>query len=131
MIDERYLRVAVQIRRTYLKLINNLDLYKSSASSINKKLQETLDKITEIETDYIEKRIDDKKSLESALRVIEDIESEGKRLENLINPINEEIEKLVKEEQELYNQIVTSHRNLTEDQIVSIVRDRLIKEGLS
>ncbi len=131
MIDERYLRVAVQIRRTYLKLINNLELYKSVATSITKKLEETIDKISEIENDYIDKKLDDKKSMENALKVINDVESEGKRLEGLINPINDEIEKLLKEEQELYKQIVNNHRELTEDQIVSIVRDRLIKEGLS
>jgi hypothetical protein len=41
------------------------------------------------------------------------------------------IEKLAKEEQELFRQIVERHSNLSQDQIVSIVRDRLIKEGLS
>ncbi len=123
--------MTVQIRRTYLKLINNLELYKSVATSITKKLEETIDKISEIENDYIDKKLDDKKSMENALKVINDVESEGKRLEGLINPINDEIEKLLKEEQELYKQIVNNHRELTEDQIVSIVRDRLIKEGLS
>ena len=131
MIDERYLRVAVHIRRTYLKLINNLELYKTVATSITKKLEETLEKISDIENDYIDRKLDDKKSMEHALKVIGDVESEGKRLEGLISPINDEIEKLLKEEQELYKQIVSHHRELTEDQIVSIVRDRLIKEGLS
>jgi hypothetical protein len=41
------------------------------------------------------------------------------------------MEKLAKEEMELYRQIVDSHPNLTEDQIVEKVQDRLIKEGLS
>ena len=131
MIDERYLRVAVQIRRTYLKLINNMELYKTVASSISKKLEETIDKISEIENDYVDKKIDDKKSMDQALKVINEIEEEGKRLEGLISPINDEIEKLLKEEQELYKQIVNNHRELTEQQIVNIVRDRLIKEGLS
>lgn len=131
MIDERYLRVAVQIRRTYLKLINNMELYKTVATSINKKLEETIDRISEIENEYIDRKIDDKKSMDQALKVINEIEEEGKRLEGLINPINDEIEKLLKEEQELYKQIVNNHRELTEQQIVSIVRDRLIKEGLS
>ena len=42
-----------------------------------------------------------------------------------------EIEKLAKEEMELYRLIVESHPTLTEDQIVEKVQDRLIKEGLS
>jgi hypothetical protein len=56
---------------------------------------------------------------------------EGKKLETLIDPINVEIEKLGREEQELYRQIVEHHPELTEDQIVNFVRDRLLKEGLS
>ena len=44
---------------------------------------------------------------------------------------NVEIEKLGREEQELYRQIVEHHPELTEDQIVKSVRDRLLKEGLS
>jgi hypothetical protein len=45
MIDEKYLKVAINIRRTYLKLIDNLDLYKKLADSISKKLTETVNDI--------------------------------------------------------------------------------------
>ena len=46
-------------------------------------------------------------------------------------PLNKEIEKLALEEQELYKQIKSTHPNLTDDQIVESVRQRLINEGLS
>ena len=131
MIDEKYLKVAINIRRTYLKLINNLDLYKKIADSISQKLIETVKDIEDIEKDYIDKKINDEQSLQKALSILRSVEKEGKRLEQAIDPINIEIEKLAKEEQELFRQIVERHSNLSQDQIVSIVRDRLIKEGLS
>jgi predicted ribosome quality control (RQC) complex YloA/Tae2 family protein len=131
MIDEKYLRVAINIRKTYLKLVANLDVYKKIADSISTKLMETVKDIEDIEKDYVDKKINDEQSLQKALNILNDVEKEGKRLDDVIDPINIEIEKLAKEEQELYRQIVEHHSNLTQDEIVSIVRDRLIKEGLS
>jgi len=131
MIDEKYLRVAINIRKTYLKLINNLDLYKKMSNSILERLQETVKEIEDIEKQYHDKKISDEQSLQRALSVLDGVEKEGKRLEDSIDPINMEIEKLAKEEQELFRQIVERHSDLSQDQIVWIVRERLIKEGLS
>ncbi len=131
MVDEKYLQSAVRIRKTYLKLVNNLELYKSAATSISAKLDETLEKISKVENSYVDKQMESKDALNELIKIIDDVDNEGKRLERLIDPINIEIENLIKEEQELYRQIKTTHHNLTEDQIVISVRDRLIKEGLS
>jgi len=131
MIDEKYLRVAINIRKTYLKQINNLDLYKKMSNSILEKLKGTIKDIEEIEKEYIDKKITDEQSLQRALSILDSVEREGKRLEEAIDPINVEIEKLAKEEQELFRQIVERHSDLSQDQIVWIVRERLIKEGLS
>ena len=39
MVDEKYLQMSITIRRTYLKLINNLDLYRSRALQISERLE--------------------------------------------------------------------------------------------
>ena len=65
------------------------------------------------------------------MNIINDIEAEGKRLENFTNPINKNIEKLALEEQELYKQICLKHKDMTEDEIIECVKQRLIKENLS
>lgn len=137
MVDEKYLQMSLTIRRTYLKLINNLDLYRSRALQISERLEDTVKKIDELNKEAEENakkkntNISQIEVFEKLLKIIDDVDDEGKRLENLINPINLEIEKLAKEEMELYKMIVDSHPNLTEDQIVESVKDRLIKEGLS
>ena len=143
MIEEKYLKMSISIRRTYLKLINNLDLYHNRALKVSSNLEETLAKLDTIqegldskdkETSSKEtssKETSSKETLDKILNILQEVEDEGKKLETLIDPINLEIEKLGREEQELYRQIVEHHSELTEDQIVNFVRDRLLKEGLS
>jgi archaellum component FlaC len=133
MIEEKYLIMSISIRRTYLKLINNLDLYHNRALKVSSNLEETLAKLDDIQEglDSKDKKTGGKETLDKILNILQEVEDEGKKLESLIDPINKEIEKLGREEQELYRQIVEHHPELTEDQIVNFVRDRLLKEGLS
>jgi predicted nucleic acid-binding Zn-ribbon protein len=136
MVDEKYLQKAISIRRTYLKLINNMDLYRARALQVSERLDGTLKKIDDYQNELKEnsksqKAVNETEIFEKLLKIIDEVEDEGKRLEKLIEPINLEIEKLAKEEMELYRQILDGHPNLTEDQIVEKVQDRLIKEGLS
>ena len=133
MIEEKYLKMSISIRRTYLKLINNLDLYHKRALNVSSNLEETLSKLDTIQEDLDlkDKKPSSKETLDKLLDILQEVEDEGKKLEILSDPINTEIEKLGREEQELYRQIVEHHPELTEDQIVNFVRDRLLKEGLS
>lgn len=136
MIEEKYLQMAINIRRTYLKLINNMDLYRARALQVSDRLDGTLKKIDDFNEKIAKNKgkntnLTEKEIFENLLKIIDEVDEEGKRLEKLIDPINIEIEKLSKEEMELYRLIVENHPTLTEDQIVEKVQDRLIKEGLS
>lgn len=137
MIDEQFLQSAIRIRRTYLKVSNNMDMYKKAAEDTIKKLDETIAKIDKIKKESEESRTDKnskfsaEKSLNEMLKILNEVDNEGKRLEDLINPLNKEIEKLALEEQELYRKIKERHSDLTDEQIVESVRERLIKENLS
>ena len=133
MIEEKYLKMAISIRRTYLKLINNLDLYHNRALKVSSNLEETLSKLDKIQDGLDSKDIktSNKETLDKILDILQEVEDEGKKLETLIEPVNAEIEKLGREEQELYRVIVESHPNLSEEQIVESVRLRLKKENLS
>lgn len=136
MVDEKYLQKAISIRRTYLKLINNMDLYRARALQVSERLDGTLKKIDDYQNELKEsskskKPLNETEVFQKLLKIIDEVEDEGKRLEKLIEPINLEIEKLAREEMELYRQILDGHPNLTEEQIVEKVQDRLIKEGLS
>ncbi len=135
MIDEFFLQNAVNIRRTYLKMTNNMDFYQKKAKEIVDRLELTIGKINEIQ-----KKAEDKQAkkengsmeiLNDLVKILNEIEAEGKSLENLVDPLNQSIEKLALEEQELYRQIKQKHSNLTDEQIIKSVKDRLIQENLS
>jgi predicted nucleic acid-binding Zn-ribbon protein len=137
MIDEIYLQNAVRIRRTYLKLSNNMDLYQKKAQKVSDKLDETLARIEEIEKEAKESRNSKTSSnnteyfLNELMKALQEVDDEGKSLEDLVDPLNKEIEKLALEEQELFRKIKEKHFTLTDEQIIESVRDRLIKENLS
>ena len=112
-----------------------MDFYQKKAKDILGRLDETLERI-----DKLQKVAEDSKKnsgvgsqalLNDLLNILNDIDIEGKSLEDLVNPLNQEIEKLALEEQELYRQIKEKHYDLTDEQIIESVKNRLIKENLS
>jgi hypothetical protein len=135
MVDEVFLQNAVRIRRTYLKMTNNMDLYQKKAKEIVGKLDETLIKIDNLQKVAEENKnnsvLGNQNLLNDLLGILNDIDIEGKSLEDLVSPLNQEIEKLGLEEQELYRQIKEKHYDLTDEQIIESVKDRLVKENLS
>ena len=134
MIDEIYLQNAIRIRRTYLKLSNNMELYQKKAQAVSDKLEVTISKIDDLQSKIEGVNKDDKKDsnyfLTELIKILNEVEEEGKALETSVDPLNNEIEKLALEEQELYRQIKEKHFDLTDEQIISSVQDRLIKENL-
>jgi hypothetical protein len=137
MIDDNFLQSAVRIRRTYLKMSNSMDFYKKAAEGVVERLDETIKKVESIQKEADDSRKDKNSkfsaegSLNKILKVLEEVDNEGKRLEDLVDPLNKEIEKLALEEQELYRLIKEKHYNLTDDEIIESVKQRLIKENLS
>ena len=135
MIDEHFLQSAVTLRRNYLKLIKNMDFYQQRAKEVVSRLEGTVDSINKIGEEHKEaiknKKNEGQTILNNLLKVLKEIEEEGGRIEDLVAPMNKEIEKLALEESELYRKIKERHSNLTEEQIVKSVRDRLIRENLS
>jgi Mor family transcriptional regulator len=131
MIDEFFLERAIQIRKTYLNLNNNMDNYQKKAKIVHDNLKQTIEKITKMQEDIEKGTLKDPKiASEKVLNILSEIEAEGESLNKSIDPINKQIEKLAVEEKELYRQIREKHYNLSEEQIVNVVRERLIKENL-
>jgi predicted transcriptional regulator len=130
MINESFLQSAVRIRREYLKISNNMALYHNRAKEVISILEESVEKLEKIQSGVEDKSENANTSISKVLEVIKDIEEEGERLESLVEPMNKEIERLSKEETELYRQIKEKHSDLTEDQIVESVRQRLTAEGI-
>lgn len=135
MIDEKFLVAAINIRKTYISVTSDIESYEKRIKITLERLNSTLEKVETIQKDMKDKekvkKLDSKGILMDLLKLIDEIEDEGKSLERYVEPLNKKIEKLSVEEQELYRMICEKHTNLTEDQIVSCVRERLIKEKLT
>lgn len=130
MINEQFLQSAVRIRRTYLKLSNNMDLYHKQATKLSEILTENLEKLSKIEGDVKDKKMDSKQAVDSLLELISNIEKQSDDLEKITDDLNKEIELLSKEEHELYRNIKEKHSDLTDEQIIESVKERLIRENI-
>lgn len=130
MINEQFLQSAVRIRRTYLKLSNNMNLYHKQATKLSEILTENIEKLSKIEEDIKDKKVDSKQAVDSLLELISNIEKQSDDLEKITDDLNKEIELLSKEEQELYRSIKEKHSDLTDEQIIESVKERLIRENI-
>ena len=132
MIDEFYIQSAINIRREYLKLSNNMELYQKRAYDVVNMLEDTINKLNELQSKLNNKitPLATNDSLNELLVILKNVEDEGVRLELLVEPINKQIEKLSKDESELYSKIRNKYPDLPEAIIVESVRERLEKEGL-
>lgn len=135
MIDEKFLVAAVNIKRKYITVTSDINKYHDRAKQTVDKLNSTLADIDNIKLkmkeDAKNKKLNSTEVLESMIKIITEIEDDGKSLEKYIDPLNKEIEKLAVEEQELYRVICEKHFDLTEEQIIESVKKRLKKENLS
>jgi predicted nucleic acid-binding Zn-ribbon protein len=132
MIDESFIKAAIKIRREYLKLTNNLNFYKRKAEDVIENLEDIVNKIEKIQQETENQKVTNNDAIVVQLtKILTDIESEGRAVESLIDPLNKEIEKLGLEEQELWRNIKNKYPNLSDEDIVEYVRQRLLQENLS
>lgn len=129
MIHTKYLEQAHRIRKDFKSTDYELSLLKDDLISINDDIKSTLDKLTNIQdniSDYDDQdtaRIDINKCLS-------EFEVQARRANDLYIPLNEKIEKLKKEEIDLYNKLIHEYSHLSENDIVSEVQNYLIKKGI-
>lgn len=136
MIEEHFYQSAISIRKTYLKLSGDMEKYRKVAEDSLKNLQKSIATIEMLQKEVKDIRKskyeveNNMNTVEKISDILNNLEMEGQRLENFIDPINKGIEKLAEEEQNLYRKICERHNTLTEEEIVDAVRSRLKKENL-
>jgi predicted nucleic acid-binding Zn-ribbon protein len=133
MIDENFVQAAIKIKRQYLKLMNNMDMYRNRARKMTDNLGGIVDKLENIQNELSKEKSDltTESAIQEISKILKDVDDEGKGLEELVNPLNIEIEKLAIEEQELWRTIKEKHYNIPDDEIVEYVKKRLIEANLS
>jgi hypothetical protein len=133
MIDEIFYQSAIKIRRQYLKVTNNMTFYQGKAKIVSDNLTDIIKRIDDIKdsTDAENKEFSAESAVTELAKILREVEEEAKRLEEMVDPLNSEMEKLALEEQELWRNIKERHYNISEEDIISSVKERLIRENLS
>ena len=133
MIDEIFYQSAIKIRRQYLKITNNMSFYQNKAKIVSDNLGNIIERIDDIKVEVTKGKseLTTESAVTELVKILREVEDEAKRLEEMVEPLNAEMEKLALEEQELWRNIKEKHYNISEDNIISSVKERLIRENLS
>lgn len=128
MIDEQLVQGAVIIRKTFLRLKKELNTYQKDVSDMVNFLKEKIKIIEQIkknELKNLKSRDEVSEVTRKIVSEIEQIEIEEKRLQSKIKKINVEMEKLSKDEGILYNTIKGRYPELTDEEIIRQIHQRL------
>lgn len=133
MIDENFIQAAIKIRRQYLKLMTNMEMYRSKAKKMVNNLDGIVDRLQNIQGELGKDKsnITADSAINEVQKILKEVDNEGKNLEQSVNPLNTEIEKLALEEEELWRLIKEKHYNVPEEEIIEYVKKRLIDANLS
>lgn len=131
MIEERFIKRAVEIRRDYVKITRDISVYESKAKQVLETLESTVAKLNSIQ-DKIKNKVitnaDD--ASKKIMDILSDVEKEGERLEKMIDPLNDQIEKLRVEENELYRLIKEKYPKISDQDIVRQIQEEIKKANL-
>lgn len=131
MIDESFITAAIKIRREYLKISSNMDVYQRKAKEIVSQL-ENLTKSIEDKQEMIQNgNLNNNESIEEIFKLLKMVEKENDNITESIDPLNSEMESLLQEEAELWRKIKEKHHSVPEKDIIEYVRKRLIEANLS
>lgn len=127
MIDSFYIESAKSIRAEYLKLNQELNKYEGELKQI---AQLMLDTAKDLEV-YRDGDMNKQKDVESVKNYIfsklDYLEAESNKLAKKIEPVNEGIERLKKDEVNLYQTLRTKYPNLSDQDIRQEIQKHLVK----
>jgi seryl-tRNA synthetase len=131
MIEERFIKRAVEIRKTYLRVTRDISVYESKAKQVLETLESTVVRLNTIQENIKNKVLTNAdEASKKVMEILTEVEKEGERLEKIIDPLNEQIEKLRVEENELYRIIKEKHPKITDKEIIDQIHKEIKKENL-
>ena len=110
-----------------------MEMYRSKAKKMVNNLDGIVDRLQNIQVELNKEKseVTADGAINEVQKILKEVDNEGKTLEDSINPLNDEIEKLALEEEELWRLIKEKHYNVPEEEIIEYVKKRLIESNLS
>lgn len=125
MIDEVYVQNARSIRAEFLRLNELLNKHEEELKKLSDIFLETSQELE----NYADGPIKEEKSVNDMSKFIMDklnyLEVESNKLSQKIDPINEKIERLRRDENNLYELLIKKYSNMKEGDIVAEIQQRL------
>lgn len=115
MIDKHFISSAIEIRKEWVKLIRGLDGYQAQIEKAQRAISEKKGDIEAFSKKKLS--IKDIEFTQFVEKVFNDIETQAIIIESRMKPLNDDIEKLKKEELKLYHKIKTTYPNLSDEEI--------------
>lgn len=128
MIDNYFIESAKSIRYRFLELNSKLDFYSKSIEQLVSDFNRITSELQVYQLEHLPK-VKTKIEAENTVKYLRDklseIEESYKKLDNNINPINEEMEDLQKQEQKLYKLIKEKYPSLSDEQIIRQIHENI------
>ena len=129
MISQIFIDRAVGIRKEYLSLNRDAGNYKKLIENLKNKVEDTIGGLEDLIKNI--NNLTEDESKQQSLKFIFDLEEETQKIQKMVDPINEKIQQLVKEEQSIYDQIKLNYIELSNEEILTIIQNELKKRNLS
>lgn len=119
MIDQHFIDSAVEIRKEWVKLMNSLESYQIQIDRAQRIISEKKQEVEE----FGKRKLSMKDPIvkEFLENIFDQVEYQTNIIESKIKPLNDDIEKLKKEENILYTEIKKKYPNFSDEKLKGII----------
>lgn len=128
MINELYIKQAINIRRKYLDIKRDISAYEKTVKEILEIIQIKVSELQGLQKKIVEKKFNSVDSAKNEMtRIILNLESEINVIDKKIKKLNQNIEDLQKEEMKLFKDIKISYPKLKDSEIRQTIQKEVSK----
>ena len=118
MINEFYLKRALNIRKEYFVIISNIEEYENIAKNILSVIEDKISNLNSLKDQIDMKKVSSVESAkDSLLKIILELEDESNKVESVVDKMNRRIDSLKEEESLLYSDLKKEYPNASDDSI--------------
>lgn len=126
-IDKKYLQNAKNIHTKFLSITHDLEKEQDKLTKVKNKLKGIVEELNK--TNEKLKMSRNKNDAQPVFKILDNLEIQYQKIQNLIKPLLDKVDTLRKEENVLYDFLVKSYPELTPDQIKQQVKDFVFEKA--
>jgi len=128
MIDDKYLLSGLRIRTESENALSSITIEEKKLQRINDNMTK-ITKELEVITNNLEKYSGPEEVKDDFFKKLKEIEIESTKLSSTLDPLNVKMEKLAKEEEQLWNTVREKYPTISDDDIIKEFQDYIIKNN--